>query len=729
MTQIAILGAGIAGLSAGWLLKQRGIDFTILEKQPYAGGLARSFEWHGFQCDFAAHRLFTSDENILQQLLSLVPLGRQIRRSQIYLRGQWMRDPLDVLELAQKLPFMERLAVLNSYMLRPKHLKEANFETYVLRRYGRRLYQLFFQPYTEKLFGIPGGQISVLWARQKVRLANPLDNLRENTKTKFQYFYYPIRGGYGAIANRLYAKIQEHVILNASVQAIEEQAGRLNAVTYLKDGDLHRLAADAVISTLPLSLTAHMLGSSFDLQFQKVDAVYLWINRPYVSDYHWIYFMDSNVAINRLVEFKNMSPVDAPPETSVLCAEVTQHHPDPAGKVIQDLQKTGLIQANEVLDSKVVREEYAYPVYNQDYEQALDAAQQTLKRFSNLYVVGRAAEFRHREVDDNFATAVVTVEQITKDLGLAKPYPVPEKTMPAETREPKIYAVLLTYNHYEDTFECLQSLHAIQTPELTIVLVDNGSTDGTPGNVRRDFPEVQVIENGQNLGVPAGYNVGFQYALQNEATYILMLNNDTVVAPDMLDLLLQQAKKDPQAGIVMPTVLYYGSQNQIWSSGGRYRRFPPAILYREKGSKAYQTEIRLIEYAPGCGLLIHRRAFERAGLFDPGFFFLWDDWDFSERVRAHGLHIWLAPEAILWHKVSKTTRGPQSPLYWYTFGASMVRFYRRHGRPVWLSLPVHVGYIIWRDFIWKLNWKYWPDFWRGVRDGMQKPLGDFPRPH
>jgi hypothetical protein len=80
----------------------------------------------------------------------------------------------------------------------------------------------------------------------------------------------------------------------------------------------------------------------------------------------------------------------------------------------------------------------------------------------------------------------------------------------------------------------------------------------------------------------------------------------------------------------------------------------------------------------------------------------------------------------MWHKVSRTTRGPQSPLYWYTIGASTARFYRRHGRPVWISIPVHVTYIVLREFGWKQNWKFWGEFWRGARDGLQKPLGNFP---
>ena len=221
MKKIAILGAGIAGLSSGWLLKQRGIEFKVFEKQSYVGGLARSFVWNGFYCDFAAHRLFTTDENVLHELLKLVPMGRHVRRSKIYLRGHWLRDPLDVLELSTRLSISERINILWTYLFRLKNLPEDCFESYVLKRYGKGLYEYFFKPYTEKLFGIPGGEISVLWARQKVRLANPLDSLRENTKTKFQYFYYPIHKGYGAIADALYANIQEQVCCNVAVKGIE----------------------------------------------------------------------------------------------------------------------------------------------------------------------------------------------------------------------------------------------------------------------------------------------------------------------------------------------------------------------------------------------------------------------------------------------------------------------------------------------------------------------------
>ena len=291
---------------------------------------------------------------------------------------------------------------------------------------------------------------------------------------------------------------------------------------------------------------------------------------------------------------------------------------------------------------------------------------------------------------------------------------------------PQVTAVILTFNHYKDTKECLESVLNSDYQNFNVILTDNGSSDNTPQEVRQNFPSVHVIELENNLGVPAGYNVGFRYALDQGADYILMLNNDTVVAPDMLSELIEIAEDDENAGIVMPKVLYYGSQDKVWSSGGRYRSMPPAILMTDKREGA-QESTRLIEYAPSCGLLIHRSAFQLAGLFDPGYFFLYDDWDFSERVRAHGLNIWYAANALMWHKVSTTIKGSYSPLYWQTFGTSLTRFYRRHGRPIWFSLPVHIGYVILREIVWKRQWANWPAFWQGIREGLQKPLGEIPQ--
>ena len=291
---------------------------------------------------------------------------------------------------------------------------------------------------------------------------------------------------------------------------------------------------------------------------------------------------------------------------------------------------------------------------------------------------------------------------------------------------PYVVTVMLTHNHYEDTRECLDSLLQVDYPDQQILVVDNASQDETPKRISTEFPQVNLIQNDQNLGVPAGYNVGILHALKGGADYIFMVNNDIVLSTDILTRLVAAAEADSAAGIVMPKMFYYGEENKVWSNGGWYRRFPPAIMLTHHDD-AFDDRSRLIEFAPACGLLIHRRAFESAGLFDPGYFFNYEDWDFSKRVRAQGLHIWYAPQTHLWHKVSRSTLDSGSSFYWRTHGASTARYYRRHGKPAWLSLPVHAGYIILRDFIWKRRQRYFRDFWQGMLEGMKKPLGAYPR--
>jgi hypothetical protein len=425
-----------------------------------------------------------------------------------------------------------------------------------------------------------------------------------------------------------------------------------------------------------------------------------------------------------LTEFKNLSSVDSPPDKTVLCAEVTQEYSDVEAQVVQDVVGTGLVKRKEILDATSRCERFGYPVYDQCYSGEVEQASDVFEKIGNLHLVGRSAEFEHKEVDDNWASAMELVKRLVAKASQSIPVTLRTAEM---KKQPLVYALILTFNHIEDTLECLESLLRMESrgADLKILIVDNGSSDDTPEIVHKKFPQVEIIETGRNLGVPWGFNVGFSHALNEGADYVLMLNNDTTVDKEMLVHLLQAGESDPQAGILMPKVLYYDEPERIWAAGGRYRAFPPAIVImgQDKPDEQY-SEPQYLEYALSCGLLIHRRAFEKAGLFDPGYFFQFDDWDFSHRVRAHGLHIQFVPEARMWHKVSRSTR-QHAELFWRVWGESSTRYYRRHGRPAWLSLPIHVGYIMMRELL-KGNGRMLKSFLSGVRTGLAKPLGPIP---
>jgi len=294
---------------------------------------------------------------------------------------------------------------------------------------------------------------------------------------------------------------------------------------------------------------------------------------------------------------------------------------------------------------------------------------------------------------------------------------------------PQVAVVILAHNNYADTRECLQSVLKIDYPNLTVWLVDNGSEDGTAQRVAAEFPTVHVVQTGRNLGVAGGFNAGIVPALQSGAEYIFILNNDTVVEPDIIRVLVTEAQTHPDYGVLMPKILYYDAPDRIWSIGARYRLFPPAIVMigLNKIDAPPYNEPRFLEYAPYCALLIPRRVFECVGLLDDGYFFFYEDWDYSLRVRKAGYKIAYIPKACIYHKVSRTIlcRGRQ-PSFWYTWGHSGGRFYRRHGRPPLLSALIHLGYLALRE---GLRNGLTPTlyFIAGAIEGYRQPLMSYPR--
>ncbi len=294
---------------------------------------------------------------------------------------------------------------------------------------------------------------------------------------------------------------------------------------------------------------------------------------------------------------------------------------------------------------------------------------------------------------------------------------------------PQVAVVVLAYNNYADTQECLASVLNLDYPALQVWLVDNGSQDGTAQRVAEAFPAVRIVSTGKNLGVAGGFNAGIVPALQAGADYVFILNNDTLVEPDLIRVLVREAQAHPDYGILMPKILYYSDRQRIWSIGARYRWFPPAIVMvglNQPDGPRYNTP-RLLAYAPTCGLLIPRQVFERVGLLDDGYFFFYDDWDYSLRVRQGGYRIAYVPEARFYHKVSRTIQlKGRPPFFWHTWGKSGARFYRRHGRPALLAAVIHLGYLALREGV-RNGILPIRHFIAGALEGYRQPLSPYPQ--
>jgi len=293
--------------------------------------------------------------------------------------------------------------------------------------------------------------------------------------------------------------------------------------------------------------------------------------------------------------------------------------------------------------------------------------------------------------------------------------------------EPLVYLVVLNWNGYEDTHECLLSLRDLNYPRYNILVVDNGSSDDSPKLIAEQHPEVGMIRCEQNLGIAYGYNRGIEAALKFGADHIVVMNNDLVFDQNFLSNMIQTVQRWPKCGVVMPKIFYYEAPDVIWSAGGRARWMATNILMRgrkQKDKAEFQTSVP-IDYAPSCCLLLTREVCEKVA-FDEAYFFYFDDWDFSLQVRSLGLKIIFDADAHLWHKVSRSTQNsPNSLRWWLILGQSAVRYHRKHYN-MWL-LTLYTGWVLFRETI-KGNVKSLPTYLRGIRIGLQADIIEDIRP-
>ncbi|MBN1668440.1 MAG: glycosyltransferase family 2 protein [Anaerolineales bacterium] len=254
-----------------------------------------------------------------------------------------------------------------------------------------------------------------------------------------------------------------------------------------------------------------------------------------------------------------------------------------------------------------------------------------------------------------------------------------------------VQIITLNWNRKADTLACLQSLVALTYPRKHILVVDNGSTDGSPAAIAAAFPEVEQIVNPVNLGFAGGFNLGLRWALQGEAPYVFILNNDTSLAPEALDHLVA-ASVPPDVGVTAPIIYYAGAPDQIWSAGaGRSWLTLDATGNQGRGQTFTSPTERA--FISGCGMLIKRVVLQQVGLFDEDFFVYYEDADYSLRVEQAGYRMLVVPQAKMWHKVSQSSQGSDSPGERYWMGRSSVLFFRKHvrGWRWWIVLPWRLG--------------------------------------
>lgn len=298
---------------------------------------------------------------------------------------------------------------------------------------------------------------------------------------------------------------------------------------------------------------------------------------------------------------------------------------------------------------------------------------------------------------------------------------------------PRVACVVLNYNGREVTLQALASLARMTYPRFDLVVVDNGSTDGSAAAVAAAFPAIEQVRCEENLGPAGGVNLGLGWALARDHDYALVLNNDIEVAPDFLGELVAAAEADPGIGCVGPKAYYHGDPKRIWSAGGkiRFREAVTAEAGEGEIDRGQWDRDREVAYVNGCAMLIRRAALEAAGLWDPTFFLGVEDADFCMRVRRAGFCCAYAHRARLWHMVSHNL-GYYRPPRTFNTGRNTALFARRYAGPwQWLTVVAFFAASLPVAFVRELvrgNQKAVVAKLRGFVAGLHAPLPPPPPP-
>jgi GT2 family glycosyltransferase len=259
-----------------------------------------------------------------------------------------------------------------------------------------------------------------------------------------------------------------------------------------------------------------------------------------------------------------------------------------------------------------------------------------------------------------------------------------------------VFVLIVNWNGKEDTLDCLRSLEACQQEIGRVLVVDNGSTDGSVQAIKRHFPEVTVIENGENLGFGPANNIGMRLFLQESTSpYLLLLNSDTLVTPGALRILVS-GLTEAGVGAAVPKI-YYADGQRLWYAGGRIDWKQGSAIHfgqgkQDEGPPNQRTEVG---FATGCALLLKREALEKVGLFDERYFMFGEDVDLSIRLVRAACRILYLPEATIRHKVGSSVDKKGDDFIYYHMTRNRL-----------LTMSKHAGWAEWLPFAF-----YFPFLW------------------
>jgi protoporphyrinogen oxidase len=445
MSRVVIMGAGPAGLTAGYEAVKRGLEPVVLEQDGQVGGISRTVGYKGYLFDIGGHRFFTKSPEvraIWHEILGPQFLTRP-RLSRIYYKNRYFYYPLRPMNALRNLGAWEAARVMASYLaaqLRPPG-EIVSFEDWVTRKFGRRLFQIFFKTYTEKVWGISCRELRADWAAQRIKSLSlfkaVLDAFglakKKTITTLIDEFEYPARG-----PGQMWARAQEliereggRVELRTRVERIRHEGGRATAVIASSGGVPRDITGNHFISSLPLRDLILSLDppapdpvrkAAAGLRYRDFFTVGLIIRKEQIFPDNWIYIHSPEVRVGRIQNFKNWSPemVPDPSSTSLgleyFCFETDEIWSRPDAELVamatRELDILGLAAPDQVAGGTVIRSKKTYPIYDAGYLENIEAIRDYLATFSNLQTIGRNGLHRYNNQDHSMLTALRAIGNI-----------------------------------------------------------------------------------------------------------------------------------------------------------------------------------------------------------------------------------------------------------------------------------------------------------------------------
>ncbi|MEY2481319.1 MAG: hypothetical protein QOI04_2246 [Verrucomicrobiota bacterium] len=459
-TNVAIIGAGPAGLTAAYLLSKNNVDVTVLEADPvYVGGISRTATYKGFHFDIGGHRFFSKSKAVEDLWTEILPNDMLVRprSSRIFYGGKFFAYPLKAFEALIKLGvFKSTLCVLSWLKAKMFPVRNPNnFEDWVSNQFGKRLFNTFFKSYTEKVWGMSCKEISADWAAQRIKglsLGSAIKNAlfpqrqpkdRANViKTLINSFRYPRKGPgmmWEACAEKTKA-LGGKIEMGCKVCGCAYDETRSTWTLQFKDrqGALQTLEAEHVISSAPMRELVRGINppvsdrakrAADSLKYRDFLTVMLILKERNKFDDNWIYIHDPSVQVGRIQNFRSWSPEMVPdPDKACygleyFCFEHDGLWDSSDEELIElakrELMQIGLAQEGDVMDGCVVRQKKAYPVYDDDYAMHVATIRQELEdRYPNLHLVGRNGMHKYNNQDHAMMTAMLCAENILADTNL-----------------------------------------------------------------------------------------------------------------------------------------------------------------------------------------------------------------------------------------------------------------------------------------------------------------------